>query len=449
MRKIYLIALVSLLANLAFGQQKIQIHNSGNTMYARELTDVDSIKLDGTYAKFKLSDNANTLNIQKTLIDSLTFTTDTVNLDKIYIIYNGNDNATIINPYAASGVSITANAGTVVVTAASGIDNLEYNLLGSSANGSLELNTDKDINLVLNNLTLSNPSGAPISITGQKTTTFSLSAGTTNTLSDGASSTRNGTITTDGPVVIANSGTLNITAVKKHGINTSSTITINNGTTMVVSATSDGFHSEGFAMTGGIATITSLADGIDTGNGAITIDGGTINVTSTTADVKAIKTGNNTIIVTGGNINLTISGAQSKGISAKGDITFNGGNITENISGIAVLTAEESGFNPSYATGVKSDGTITVNGNTTFNITQTASANGSKGFSSDAGIVINGGNFTINTAGTGAVYTNTSGAVDSYTTACFSTDTDITISGGTFNLTVSGSGEKDFLLTEI
>ncbi|WP_396189098.1 hypothetical protein [Flavobacterium sp.] len=133
MRKIILILLLTFLANLSFGQQKIRVHNSGNTMYSKELNAVDSIKLDNTYAKFKLSDATSTLDIQKTLIDSLTFTSSTVNLDKIYIIYNGTDNATIINPYATAGLTITATGGTVVATGTTGIENLEYNILGSSA----------------------------------------------------------------------------------------------------------------------------------------------------------------------------------------------------------------------------------------------------------------------------------------------------------------------------
>ncbi|AWI25450.1 carbohydrate-binding domain-containing protein [Flavobacterium pallidum] len=441
MRKIHFITLLVLLANFSFAQQKIQIHNSGNTMYAKELTAVDSIKLNSTYAKFKVSGEANTLNIQKTLIDSLTFTSNTVSLDKIYIIYNGDDNATIINPYAASGVSITAAAGTVTVTAASGIDNLEYHLLGSSANGSLELATDKDIRLVYNNLTLTNPTGAPISITGGKTTYIQLSANTTNALSDGMASNRNGTITTDGPIVIENSGALHISALKKHGINTSGMITVLDGTTTVSSAASDGFHAEGFAMDGGTVAITSLADGIDAGNGAINISAGTIHITSTADDVKAIKTGNNTISINGGNITMTVSGAQSKGISAKGNIDINNGNITATLSGIAVFTAAESGFDPSYATAVKSNAATTINGGT-FNITVTAAANGGKGFSSDGGITVTGGDFTMNNAGTGATYTNTSGTIESYSASCFSTDTDISITGGVFHLNITGSGGK-------
>lgn len=75
----------------------------------------------------------------------------------------------------------------------------------------------------------------------------------------------------------------------------------------ISAAASDGMHSEGYLMTGGTATINSLADGIDA-NGAITISGGPINVTSSTDNTtKAIKTGNNLITIDGGSINLTVT----------------------------------------------------------------------------------------------------------------------------------------------
>lgn len=442
MRKIHLITLLSLFVNFSFGQQKIRVHNSGNTMYAKELTAVDSIKLDNTYAKFKLSDATNTLDFQKTLVDSLTFTSSTVNLDKIYIIYNGTDNATIINPYASAGLTITATGGTVVATGNTGIENLEYNILGWSNNGSLSLTTDKNVNLVLNNLTLTNPSGAAFYILGGKIATIYLTPGTTNTLSDGTASTRNGTIHNNGPIVINGTGNLNITGLKKHGINTSSTITINSGTTTITSTASDGLHSEGFTMTDGTLTVTSsVGDGIDAGDAAITISGGTINITSTSADVKAIKTGLNTVTITGGNFNLNVSGAQSKGISSKGNMTIIDGTFAITISGATVLTASGSGFDPSYCTAFKTDGILAIS-NGTFTINSLSGANGGKVFSANGEINISGGNFTTNTAGNGGTYTNTLGVADSFSTASFTSDTNINISGGTFTVTNTGSDGK-------
>ncbi|MBL7813768.1 MAG: carbohydrate-binding domain-containing protein [Saprospiraceae bacterium] len=440
MKNSYLIIIFSVLVNCAFGQQKIIVHNSGNTMYAKEISAIDSIQLDNTYSKFKITGETSTLNIQKKFIDSLTFTTNTVNLDKIYIIYNGTENATIINPYATRGVTMTATAGTVVVTAASGIDNLEYNILGSTANGSLSMTTDKDVKLVLNNLTLTNPSGAVFSLSTTKTANIVLTAGTTNTLSDGSTSTKNGTITTNGPVVISNSGTLKLTGVVKHGINAASTITVQNGTIIVSSATTDGFHSEGFTMSGGSVNITSSSDGIDAGDGAVSISAGSITVASTSSGAKGITTGKGFFTMSGGTANLTLSGAASRGINAR-DVLFTGGSVIANVSGAAVLTASGSGFTTAYATAVKSDSLITVNGGT-YNITITTASNGGKGFSSGKGIIITEGVFTINTAGTGAAYTKSTGVLDSYSSSCFTTDADLTITGGTFTLTVSGTAGK-------
>jgi trimeric autotransporter adhesin len=441
MKNINLILVLSLCVNCVFGQQKMRVHNSGNNIIAKELTAVDSIQFDNILAKFKLSGEPNVVNIPKKFIDSITFTTSTVVLDKIYIIYNGTENATIINPYSTRGVTITATAGTVVVAATSGIDNLEYNILGSTTNGSLTMTTDKNVNLVLANLTLTNPNGAAFSISGAKTTNISLTAGTTNTLSDGNSSTKNGAITTNGPIFINNSGKLLITGVVKHGINTSSTLTVQGGTTTISSAASDGFHSEGYTMTGGTVNITSLSDGIDAGNGAISISSGSINVISTGVDVKAVTTGTNSVTMSSGTVNLTVSGAQSKGISAKGNVAFSGGSVTATMSGAAAFTASGSGFSSSFATAIKSDSLITVSGGV-FNITLAATANGSKGFSSGKGLTISEGDFTIINNGAGGLNTKTTGVLESYGASCFTTDADANITGGTFNLTISGTASK-------
>lgn len=441
MSKFYCILVALLLMGSLSAQQKIRVHNSGNVMYAKEITSVDSIKLDNTYAKFKLSADPTVLNLQKAVIDSLTFTASNVVLDKIYIIYNGADNATIINPFATQGVNITANAGTVMVNATSGIANLEYNVLGATDNGSLTLTSDTDVQLVLNNLTLTNPSGAAFDLLGGHTAHMIMTPGTTNTLKDGAASARNGVITSDGAVTVSNTGSLIIHGFVKHGINTSSTISVDNANITIASAVTDGLHCEGFLMNSGTLNITSLGDGIDAGNALVAFHGGTIIITSTSADVKAIKTGTNVINIDGGTFTLNVSGAQSKAVSAKGDINISGGSFTVNISGAAVLVAEGSGFNPSYATAFKTDANINI-ANGTFNVTLATTANGAKGFSGATGINISGGNFTITAAGGAATYTNASGAADAYSVTCFSSDAAISVDGGTFNLNISGAGGK-------
>ena len=441
MKLVYITAALLLIINFSIAQQKMLMHHSGDTLYSKVLTAVDSVKLDSAYAKFNFSEAPTLINIKKAMVDSITFTTSAITATKIFIIYNGTDDATIINPYASQGISITATGGIVSVTAASGISNLEYHLLGSSSNGKLTIATDNNINLVLNNLSLTNPSGAAILVTGGKLTNFSLTAGTTNTLSDGSASTNNGTINTDGPIAISNTGILQVAGIKKHGINTSSTISILNGSTSITSAASDGLHSEGFAQSGGSLTISALADGIDAGNGAIAITGGTINVTSTSNDVKAIKTGNNTVTIDAGTITLTVSGAQSKGISAKGNISINNGNITATLSGATVLTASGSGYDPSYATAIKSDAIIAVTGGT-INFHLLVGADGGKGFSADGAINISGGIINVNTAGNGGTYINELGVADAFSTSALTSDVDVNISGGTLTLVNTGASGK-------
>lgn len=424
--------------------QTLRIHNSGNIMYAKAISSVDSLTFDGTYAKFYISGSSTPLNIQKRFIDSITFTTATVTLDKVYVLYNGTDAPTVINPYSSQGITTSISGSAVTVTAASGISNIQYHLLGSATAGSLTMNSTSPATVVMNNLTLTNASGCAIQLTGGQTHTFISQAGTTNSLTDGASNTKNGTLQTNGKIILAGTGGLTIKGVAKHGISTSSSIEVQSSSITISSAASDGLHSEGYTMSGGTVTVAaSLGDGIDAGDAAIAISNGTINVTSTAVDVKALKTGNGTINITGGNFTLNVSGNASKAIAAKGAITIGAGNFALNLSGAAVLTASGSGYDPSYCTGIKSDVQIAVNGGS-FTIQGTSAASGSKGFSANGAITITDGVFNITTAGVGASYTNTSGVADSYSTTAFSTDTDINISGGTFTLVNSGNDGKQF-----
>lgn len=422
-------------------QQTIIVHNSGNNMFASPTSVVDSIKLDASYSKFKLSGNTTVLDIPKTAVDSLTFTSNTVNLTKIYIIYKGTENATIINPYASQGVTITANGGAVNVVSTATISNLEYNLLGTSTAGSLTMSSTLPANFVINNLNIINSSGPAINITGGQIHTISSQVGTNNSLVDGPGSTKNGTLQTDGKIIFSGTGILNITGVKKHGVSTSAGIEVQNGIVNVTSAASDGFHSEGFTMTGGTVNIIATTDAIDAGDNSVSISGGSITATLASADVKAIKTGTSTITISGGTITLTLTGAQSKAISAKGNITFGGGTVTANLSGAAVLTASGNGFDPSYSTAIKTDTNVIINSGI-LNLNLSSTANGGKGISADQNITINGGSVNIITNGNGATYTNTTGVLDSYSSSAISADGNLLINAGTVTTTSSGMGGK-------
>lgn len=441
MKKQFYIFIAALLSFGIKAQSSIVAHNSGNTMYASPIPAIDSMKFDTNDARFHLSANPSSLNLPKNTVDSLTFSPGAVSLTKIYIIYKGTDNATIINPYSGQGVNITAVGGTVHVVSTATITDLEYNLLGTSTTGSLTMSSILPAHLVMNNLNLTNTSGPAINITGAQSHTFTLQAGTTNSLTDGSANTKNGTLESDGKIIFNGTGILNIKGIKKHGVSTASGIDVQNGTIKVISAASDGFHSEGYTMSNGAVNITATGDAIDAGDTAISISGGNVAATLASADVKAIKTGTSTIGISGGTFNLVLTGAQSRAVSAKGNITFDGGNITANLSGAAVLTTSGSGYDPSYSTAVKTDAGVIINGGT-FNLSLAPTANGGKGISAGQNITINNGNVTVTVAGNGATYTNITGVPDSYSASAITADGNLLINAGSVTTTSSGTGGK-------
>lgn len=439
MRKSVILASMLLSAIYAKAQYNMVVSNSGNTMYATSTSSVESITFDGTYAK--IYDGSSTLSIQKGFVESFTFTTSTVTQDKIYIIYNGTDDATIINPYSAQGVTITASGGAVTVNAATGISDLQYYLLGNSSSGSLSITSDQNLVLNMQNLTLTSSAEPAININSSVVATINSVAGTVNTLSDSTASSINGTIYTAGSLAFTGTGTLNVNAYKKNGITALGTMPLTDTTLNIPTANGDAVHTEGFTMNSGVFTISPTnGDGIDAGAGNIILNSGTLQVNSTYADTKAVKA-DGTITVNGGTYTITASGDQSKGFSSKTGVIINSGTIGMTISGTTALEASGSGYDPSYASAIKSDGYINVaGGSNTLDLPSTNA--GGKGLSADTDIAITGGSITVTTVGAGTTYTNESGVTDSYTSSGIKADGYISITAGTINLTSTGAGGK-------
>lgn len=369
----------------------------------------------------------------------------TISANTISIIYSDND-ATIGN--LPSDGSVTASkSGADITISSSSSELVEFYVSGSTSGGSLKIQNNASapntIRLTLNNAVIASASKLPpIQITKNEGVTIVELKGNSN-LSDNATNEENATlISKSGSLEFEGYGSLHISAAAKHAIASSKkSITVRSGDITVVSAASDGFHAEvGFSISGGLLNITALGDGIDAGSGTALINGGNINIVSTAEDVKGIK-GDAGVSVSGGTITMKVSGAQSKGISSKTDVAVNGGNITLETSGATVLEAIGSGYDPSYCTAIKADGTITVSsGKITINSLKTA--NGGKGLSADGDITISGGDINITTAGDGAVYINEMGVKDSYSAACIKSDANISLLGGTITCNSSGTAGK-------
>jgi hypothetical protein len=122
-------------------------------------------------------------------------------------------------------------------------------------------------------------------------------------------------------------------------------------------------------------------------------------------------------------------------------MAINGGNITIEASGAAVLEESGSGYDPSYCTAIKADGNITVSSGT-ITINSLKAADGGKGLSADGDITIAGGNINVTTAGDGAIYTDENGAKDSYSSCCIKADKNIFLLAGNITCKSSGSAGK-------
>ncbi|MDR0824703.1 MAG: carbohydrate-binding domain-containing protein, partial [Prevotella sp.] len=368
-----------------------------------------------------------------------------LNPDAVIINFEGG--VATVNNLPSNG-SITASiSGADVTIATSSLSFTEYVISGSTPNGSLKIQNNavsaNTLHLTLNNASISSASKLPpIQITKNEGITVVELKGMNN-LSDNLSNEENATlISKSGSIEFEGYGSLKISGAAKHAIASSKKdITVRSGDIIVTSAASDGFHAEvGFTASGGSLNISASGDAIDAGSGTATINGGNITIVSAAADTKGMK-GDAGVTVNGGAIAMKVSGAQSKGISSKKNVAITGGNITIETSGATVLETSGSGYDPSYCTAIKADGTITVSSGT-ITINSLKTANGGKGLSADGDITITGGNIRVTTAGDGAVYTNETGAKDSYSAACVKSNANISLLGGTITCNSSGTAGK-------
>lgn len=429
-----------------FSQEKMYIHKSDKMTLGALLTMTDSVYFteNETIANFRIGDTLAYYPI--TEIDSVTFGP---NSNTIYIIYNGTD-VTVINPLAFEGVAVAVEGSDVTVNATTQVQDINFDLSGTTTDGSFKIYTAKRYNLILHGVNITNPDGPAINVQSEKKTSVMLVDGTSNTLTDGLTyatppngEDQKGAFFSEAQLIFSGSGSLTINAYGsvQHGLSSDNVIEINGGVIAVSRAAKDGIHaSNGFLMTAGTVYVTSSGDGIDAETANIEISGGNITTSNNSDDVKGIAC-DSTMLISGGIINITVTGDQSKGLKSKQAMTLSGGAITIFNSGDAVLEASGSGYDPSYCTAIKSDVDITISG---ADITIIATGKAGKGVSSDTSIIMTAGNLEVTASGNGATYTNTSGQADAYVSTCLSADVNIEIIGGSVTTSSSGTGGKGF-----
>lgn len=313
------------------------------------------------------------------------------------IVYNSSGvslydaNGTAIAASAAENVTVSNN--TYVTITKSGA----YTLSGSCSNGQIKVNTDNTaepdavVEMSFDGLTLSNSTAAPVYIenVGDEAV-ISAKNGTVSTISDGTSHTDmdgdsvvNGAIYAKDDLKLKGKGTLNVNGNYEDGIVCKNDLKLWNGT-INVTAVDDGIRGKDSVRIGdpddtdystlNVTVKTSGGDGIkstetdDTTKGYITVNGGTINITSYSDGFQAEQT----FTMNGGDVTIYTYEGSSYTNSSSGSTGGNqwGGGFggmqdgNSNKTDISAKGIKAVGLYDAAGTTYQSAGNITINGGT-------------------------------------------------------------------------------------
>ena len=291
------------------------------------------------------------------------------------IVYDG-ENASITVPPTVTGIIYNVKGANVSITSTTQVNEYTYRLSGSSADGSLTIDGNYKLTLLLAGLDLTNAhGGAAIDIECGKRIAVVLQQGTENTLCDSPTGTQKSALYFKGHAEFEGSGTLNVTGLLKHAICSKEYLEVKSstGTINVLGAVSDGIHcGKGkvanehnyFEMNGGTLNIANIgSDGIDADDyGVVRIKGGALSVTVPEGG-SGIKA-DSTLTVAGGNINIHVAGDDADGLRSNYAINITGGTTDIFVEGDGSKGIKSKDDTDATAT-VRDGGNITISGGTT------------------------------------------------------------------------------------
>lgn len=238
-----------------------------------------------------------------------------------------------------------------------------YNLTGTIKDGFIYINTDGNVKLVLNNVTITNSTGPAIYVENAKNVEINTVSGTTNTLTDGTSYKNydenvNACIYSKDDLILSGEGTIKVIANYEDGIVSKDDLQITSGSYIIKSNDDAIKGKDSVTIDNGSFDITSIGDGIvstndtEEGKGYVLINGGSFNIKTTgnadSVSAKGIKAVTQ-IEINDGSFNID---ATDDGMHCDGDIAINKGSFTVN----------------SKDDGIHADGMIEINGGS-FDIT--------------------------------------------------------------------------------
>ena len=192
---------------------------------------------------------------------------------------------------------------------------------------SVDADKEDDVILILNGATVTSEDGPAISAVKCNSLVISVTAGTTNTLTDAkeyadtSDSAPTGALYSKNDLTIEGEGTLIVSGNAKHGIVSKDNLYINGGV-IEVSATKDGLHAgDSLEINGGTVNITDSNEGMEAE--IITVNNGTVNVNAKDDGINATSEEVTPVITfNGGTVTVNSSG---DGVDSNGNIALNGG----------------------------------------------------------------------------------------------------------------------------
>ncbi len=433
MKKIIILGAALLFSVFAWSEYSMIIHRSGGKLSFADCPTVDSVKCVG--GSLKLYENGEDVSeIPFQQLDSLTFVdaSQLVARDTVYVTFS-EGSVKCVNPYQSS-VEIKTEGACVNVNSVAYQKDIVYVLSGSASNGYFAIDSERKFKVIMDNLTLtSNKVLPPIRSFSGKTMTVVLKG--KNSLTDSANDTANAVVRSKGQIVFENTstGSLEVNAKQKRGIQSGDYIEINGGNISVNSDLGDCVRvKDYFMMVGG--QFTMKGGGLNVTDGYFRMSKGVFSATSDKEKVKVIEIetefvdeeGNvvangehGAFWMTGGEININVSGKGARCIKADGDVNVYGGKINCTLSGPSIYEEADGVTN---TTAIKADGYINfVDGSHEFS--STASATGARLLNGDMGLTFDYGvSLTLTNASSSFSYVNSSNEEKSKVSSLIKTD---------------------------
>lgn len=417
MKRAFFVILSLLSVVIARADKDVKFYMNNGEVKCVAMERVDSISFDEDADILRVTLFDRSADIQLSSVDSIAYGALPSAVNVIYY----DDRAVVENPFAFDSLEV-AVAGAKVVVKCRKQQEVDYVLQGMSSDGYFKLYGLKKYNLYLNGVDLTCTTGAAINSQCGKRGRVYVVDGTVNRLTDSASYSavagedEKGAFFSEGQLIFeGGNGELIVNGNYKHAICSDDYIEVRGGNIVVEKAANDAIHAnDSVIVLGGSMELNAGGDGIDC-DGTVRLSGGTLKITASSDDVKGIKSAGN-IIINGSDVEVNVAGSASKGIKSRGVISIESGNVNVAATGNTILLDGE----PSYATCIKCDSTLSIAGGS---VTLVATGIAGRGISADVDVDVMGGALNIECSGNSKIYDptangNVAGGEEEETNSC-------------------------------